>query len=713
MLALKKVSKQFGPQTLFQDVNLQVSLNDRIGLIGPNGSGKTTLFSLILGEQSPDSGQVERNKNMIIGCLKQEVVEDISRPLLQEAVDICPHLNRIKERIGLLEEEIAKETDPEKIQEYAHKLGEYHAEFEARGGYNLEHQAKRILFGLGFREKDLDRPIREFSGGWRMRVSLAKLLLQEPDLLLLDEPTNHLDLESIIWLEEFLQGYQSAMMLISHDRKFLNNIVNRIVEVDQKTLQYYTGTYDDFLGQKQSRQEILEASYKNQQKKIEATERFIEKFRYKATKARQVQSRLKSLDKMEKIELEQKASQFSITIPPAPQSGKEVLRLTNVHKRYGETVVYDGLNLVLTRGDRVALVGPNGSGKSTLLKIMAGILNVEGGEVILGYNVNRAYFAQHQLEILNPHNTVLEEIDSCIGSDSPVSARSFLGAFLFRGEDVFKKVAVLSGGEKSRLVLAKMIAQRPNFLLLDEPTNHLDIPSLDCLQEALAQYSGTICMISHDRLFINHLANKIIQVQDGHLETFLGNYDEYLYQLEQRKEKTSSFSSSGAVPGSTSTRTSTGKSAGISTGISTSASTSKSASANKNAGTNKSTSTGTDTGIGLISDTSIGTGKEGKAKSKEQKRLEAEKRNQRHRRLGPLQKESQKVQAELSLVMEKIDQMNKLFADPIYYQQPDFSKKLYEYKELEAKNEELTNRWTELEEQIEAIAQELKEEEEE
>jgi len=662
MLALKNVSKQFGAQVLFQEVDLQVSLNDRIGLIGPNGSGKTTLFSLLLGEQTPDSGQVERNKNMIIGCLRQEVVEDTSRPLLQEAVDICPHLNRIKERIGLLQEEIAGETDPEKIQDLAHRLGEYQVEFEARGGYDLDHQAKRILFGLGFREKDLNRPVGEFSGGWRMRVSLAKLLLQEPDLLLLDEPTNHLDLESIIWLEEFLQGYQGAMILISHDRKFLNNIVNRIVEVDQKALQLYTGTYDDFLGQKQSRQEILEASYKNQQKKIEATERFIDKFRYKATKARQVQSRIKSLDKMEKIEMEQKASQFSITIPPAPQSGKEVLRLNNVHKRYGKMVVYDELDLVLTRGDRVALVGPNGSGKSTLLKIMAGVLDVEGGEVILGYNVARAYFAQHQLEILNLRNTVLEEIDSCIGSNSPVSARSFLGAFLFRGDDVFKKVAVLSGGEKSRLVLAKMIAQRPNFLLLDEPTNHLDIPSLDCLQEALTQYSGTICMISHDRLFINHLANKIIQVQDGNLETFLGNYDEYLYQLDQRKGKTTSSSPSSALePGGNST--------------------------------------------------SSNTGKEGKAKSKEQKRLEAEKRNQRHKRLVPLKKESQKVQAELNLVIEKMAQMNRLFADPTYYRQPEFSKKLYEYKELEAKNEELTNRWTELEEHIEATEQELKQEE--
>ncbi|MEW5801576.1 MAG: ribosomal protection-like ABC-F family protein [bacterium] len=655
MLALKKISKQFGAQVLFQDTDLQVSLNDRIGLIGPNGSGKTTLFSLILGEQSPDSGQIEKNKNMIIGCLKQEVVEDTSRPLLQEAIDICPHLNRIKERIELWQEEVAEETDSEKIQEYVQKIGEYQAEFEARGGYDLEYQAKRILFGLGFRERDLDRPVAEFSGGWRMRVSLAKLLLQEPDLLLLDEPTNHLDLDSIIWLEEFLQGYQGAMILISHDRRFLNNIVNRIVEVDQKALRLYTGTYDDFLVQKQSRQEILEASYKNQQKKIEATERFIEKFRYKATKARQVQSRIKSLEKMEKIELDQKTSQFSIALPQAPQSGKEVLRLKNVHKQYGDRVVYHGLDLILTRGDRIALVGPNGSGKSTLLKIMAGALQVDSGEVVVGYNVQRAYFAQHQLEILNPDNTVLDEIDSCLGLDFPLSARSYLGAFLFRGDDVFKKVAVLSGGEKSRLVLAKMIAQRPNFLLLDEPTNHLDIPSLDCLQEALSQYSGTICMISHDRLFINHLANKIIQVQDGDLETFLGNYDDYLYQIEQRKEKSSSPSATVALQG---------------------------------------------------------TAREGKsARSKEQKRLEAEKRNQRYKRLGPLRKESEKVQAELNQVLEKMAHMDRLFADPTYYRQPEFSRKLYEYKELEARNEELTNRWAELEEQIEATEQELAREE--
>ncbi|MEW6381527.1 MAG: ATP-binding cassette domain-containing protein [bacterium] len=655
MLALRKVSKQFGPQVLFQDVDLQVSLNDRIGLIGPNGSGKTTIFSLILDEQMPDSGQIERNKNMVIGCLKQEVVEDTSRPLLEEATDICPHLNRIRERIDLWQEEMAHEDDPEKIQDYVQKIGEYQAEFEARGGWDLEHQAKRILFGLGFRDQDLNRPIREFSGGWRMRISLAKLLLQEPDLLLLDEPTNHLDLESIIWLEDFLKGYQGAMILISHDRRFLNNIVTRIVEIDQKTLQQYTGNYDDFLDQKQLRQEILEASYRNQQKKIEATERFIERFRYKATKARQVQSRIKSLEKMDRIELDQKASQFSITIPPPPVSGKEVMRLKNVHKRYGDRTVYHGLNLVLHRGDRVALVGPNGSGKSTLLKIMAGVLDIEGGEAVVGYNVARAYFAQHQLEILDPEHTVLEEIDPCFGPGSPVSARSFLGAFLFRGDDVFKKIAVLSGGEKSRLVLAKMIAQKPNFLLLDEPTNHLDIPSLDCLQEALSQYPGTLCMISHDRLFINHLVNKIIHIQDGRLEVFLGNYDDYLEQMEQRKEKlaASPLLSPSAEPGSS---------------------------------------------------------RDGKVRSREQKRLEAEKRNQKFRRLDPLRKESGKVQEELNLVLEKMDQLDRLFADPNYYQQPEFSRKLYEYKELEARNEELTHRWTELEEQIEAVERELAEE---
>jgi len=658
MLALKKVSKQFGPKLLFQDADLQVSLNDRIGLIGPNGAGKTTIFSLILGEQTPDSGQIEKNKNMVIGCLRQEVVEDTSRPLLQEAIDICPHLNRLRERIDLLQEEIAQEKDPRKIQDYVQKIGEYQAEFEARGGYDLEYQAKRILFGLGFRDEDLGRPISEFSGGWRMRVCLAKLLIQEPDLLLLDEPTNHLDLESIIWLEEFLKGYQGAIILISHDRKFLNNVVTRIVEIDQKTLQHYTGNYDDFLAQKQARQEILESSYRNQQKKIEATERFIDRFRYKATKARQVQSRIKTLEKMEKIELGQTASRFSITIPTPAVSGKEVLRLKNVHKQYGNRTVYHGLNLTVQRGDRIALVGPNGSGKSTLLKIMAGVLEVEGGEVVVGYNVTRAYFAQHQLEILNPNNTVLEEIAPCFGPDSPLSARSFLGAFLFRGDDVFKKVVVLSGGEKSRLVLAKLIAQKPNFLLLDEPTNHLDIPSLDCLQEALSQYSGTLCMISHDRLFINRLANKIIHIQNGRIEVFLGNYDDYLYQMEQRKEKIA-FSSPQRLD--------------------------------------------------FRSELDTSSSKEGRAKSREQKRLEAEKRNQKFRLLNPLRKESERVQAELSLIMDKMDMMKRLFADPTFYQQPEFSKKLYEYKELEAKNEELTTRWAELEEQIETIEQEFEE----
>lgn len=650
MISLRKLSKQFAEKILFQNANFQVGMNDKIGLIGANGSGKTTIFSLILGEQSADSGWIEKNKSMVIGCLEQEIVENLTHSLMEEIVSSCPHINRIKEHIDFLQEEIAQEKDSDKIHRYAQKLGEYQAEFESRGGYNLEYQAKRILFGLGFQETDGNRRLEEFSGGWRRRLCLAKLLLREPDLLLLDEPTNHLDLESLIWLEDFLQTYQGAVIIISHDRTFLNNVVTRVVEIDQKTLNLYTGNYDDFVKQKRSRQEILEASYKNQQKKIETTQRFIERFRYKATKARQVQSRVKSLEKMEKIHLEQYSSRFSITIPPPPRSGKIVLQIKKVSKRYGQRVVYDKLDFVLHRGDRIALVGSNGAGKSTLLKIMAGVLPIDGGEMVLGYNVFRAYFAQHQLEILNPQYTVLEEVDPYFGPDSEISPRAYLGAFLFRGDDVFKKVDILSGGEKSRLVLAKMIMEKPNLLLLDEPTNHLDIASRDCLQEALTQYSGAICMISHDRVFINHLANKIISIKDGHIETFLGNYDDYFYQMEKQQQAL------------------------------------------------------------MISSPTEPAGKERKSKNRQQKRFEAEKRNLKYRRLNPLLQESEKVQAELNAVMKKMDHLKKLFIDPAYYQQPEFPRKLAEYKELEEKNEELTNRWTDLEEQIEAAEQKFNDE---
>ncbi|MGA1825052.1 MAG: ABC-F family ATP-binding cassette domain-containing protein [bacterium] len=648
MIFLKNVSKQFGQKILFKNVDLQIGFNDRIGLIGLNGSGKSTIFSLILDEQAPDSGQIEKNKNMIIGCLKQEVVENYTMPVLEEVANSCPHINRIKKRIELLQEEITQETDAKKIQDYLQKLGRFQQEFESRGGYDLEYQAKRILFGLGFKETDFVRQVQELSGGWRMRVSLAKLLLLEPDLLLLDEPTNHLDLESVIWLEEFLRGYMGGVILISHDRTFLNNIVTSIIEIDQKTLNQYPGNYDSFIKQKKTRLDILEASYKNQQKKIEATKRFIEKFRYKATKARQVQSRIKSLEKMEVIELEHKNRQFSITLPSPERSGKVVLELKNVHKQYREKVVYDRLDLEISRGDRIALIGPNGAGKSTLLKIIAGVLPVEGGDVILGYNVSRAYFAQHQLEVLDPQKTVIEEIDSCLGPDISISSRSYLGAFLFSGDDVFKKVAVLSGGEKSRLVLAKMILTRPNLLLLDEPTNHLDIASRDCLQDALTQYAGALCMISHDRVFVNQLANKIIKIEDGRLDVFYGNYDDYLRQAKRASLDQADLEEEKTPH------------------------------------------------------------KERKSKDREQKRLEAERRNDRYRRLNPLRQESEKVQSELSQVLEEINHLNKLFADPSYYESAEFSEKLREYKQLEARNEELTDRWAELEEQIEAIEREFR-----
>ncbi|MGA1867221.1 MAG: ABC-F family ATP-binding cassette domain-containing protein [bacterium] len=646
MIFLKDVAKQFGNKVLFKNVDLQVGFNDRIGLIGQNGSGKTTIFSLILGEQAPDAGHIERNKNMIIGCLKQEVMENFTMPLLEEVANSSPHISRIKERIAFLQEEIAHEKDREKNQDYLEKLGQFQHQFESYGGYDLEHQAKRILFGLGFKEADLNRRVEEFSGGWRMRVSLAKLLLQEPDLLLLDEPTNHLDLESVIWLEEFLKGYRGGVIVISHDRIFLNNIVTCIEEIDQKTLNHYPGNYDSYITQKKARQEILEASYKNQQKKIEATKRFIERFRYKATKARQVQSRIKSLEKMNHIELEEKTRQFSVTLPPAPRSGKVVLDIKNVRKQYGEKVVYNGLNLTVGRGDRIALIGPNGAGKSTLLKIMAGVLPVEGGSVIVGHNVSRAYFAQHQLEILTPQKTVIEEIDPYIGSDTSISARTYLGGFLFSGDEVFKKIEVLSGGEKNRLVLAKMLLSRPNLLLLDEPTNHLDIPSRDCLQEALKHYTGAMCMISHDRVFVNQLANKVIKIEEGHVDIFHGNYDDFLRQIKNAP-----------LPQPESNEKELKK--------------------------------------------------ERKSKDREQKRREAERRNERYRRLNPLREESERVQRELSEVLKRIEHLNTLFTDPTYYQGPEFGEKLREYKELEARNQELTNRWTELEERIEAIENEF------
>jgi ATP-binding cassette subfamily F protein 3 len=529
MLTLSKVSKSFAGRTLFSDVSLQVNREDRIGLVGPNGAGKSTLFSLILRDATPDDGRVILEKNATLGFLPQESAPVADETVLELACAISPELVNAQRIIK--RHELAKTEDDE---EYHDALGT----FDELGGWQLEPKAKQILSGLAFREADFDRPARTLSGGWVMRAHLARLLVQEPDLLLLDEPTNHLDLESLVWFQEYLRNYPGAILMISHDREFLNQLVGSIVEIAHAKLNRYRGNYDKYLVEKAAREEQQMAAYKNQQREIASLQEFADRFRAKASKASQAQSKLKQIDRMEKIEAPlaaQKSIRFSF--PQPARSGSRVINLKDVDHAYGELVVYRGMNFEAERGQRTVLVGPNGAGKSTLLKLLAGVLPVQAGAREVGYNVKVGYFGQYRVETLSDRMKVLE---AALDSPNPVSeqtARSVLGSFLFRGDDVFKPVAVLSGGEKSRLALVKLLLDPPNLLLMDEPTTHLDIGSIDALIVALEQYEGTLIFISHDVHFIRAMAKTVLHISAGKLTPYAGDYQYYLDKSRATSER--------------------------------------------------------------------------------------------------------------------------------------------------------------------------------
>jgi ATP-binding cassette subfamily F protein 3 len=527
LLRLDGVARSLGVRTLFRDVSLLVNRGDRIGLVGPNGAGKTTLLRIAAGEDPPDHGQVILPRDVRIGMLRQEIDPGRESTVREEAATALVALDRLEEEMRALEGRMAQvgHEGREVPAEVAERWDRARMAFEFGGGFEREARVDRVLDGLGFDEARRGRPLSSFSGGWLMRVELAKLLLASPDVLLLDEPTNHLDLPSIQWFEETLDSFGGAVVMISHDRSFLRRQATRIAELENERFTVYEAGYDRYLELKAERREQLLARQKSQQKEIVETERFIERFRYKATKARQVQSRVKKLEKMDRIEVEDQARRaMRLRIPQPERSGESVLRLENLHKSYGETHVYEGIDFAVRRGERVALVGPNGAGKSTLLRIAAGVLPVDRGRRELGHKVQVAFYAQHQLEALDASRSVLAELESVARFEDHARLRGHLGAFLFSGDDVEKKVSVLSGGEKARLALAKMLLRPANFLVLDEPTNHLDVVACEVLEEALSGYEGTLLFISHDRTLIDAIATKVVEVKDGRLDEFLGTY---------------------------------------------------------------------------------------------------------------------------------------------------------------------------------------------
>jgi ATP-binding cassette subfamily F protein 3 len=554
MINIDHLSKLYNARYLFSDVSFNVATRDRIGVIGNNGAGKTTLFEIISGNISPDSGSISMHRGVTVGYLKQDVHHTYQKKLLDEVVSSSTNINYMSRKIQILHEELAEEKDEENIATLLKELGELQTEFETIGGFNAEQDARVILSGLGFDETEFNRPILELSGGWRTRVELAKLLYLKPDLLILDEPTNHLDLETIRWFENYLKGFRGAVMVTSHDRAFLNKVVSKIIAIESDEVVLFNGDYNEYILAREKDKELKQAIADRQEIKIKKEMRFIERFRYKKTKARQVQSRIKRLEKIERVVVPRSTRKINFTFPEPPRSGRSVITLEGISKSYGEKPVYKDLNLQLLRGDKVALVGPNGAGKTTLLKILAGVLPFEKGTRTPGYNVTASYFAQYYIDQLNPENSVIDEIRQVAPDEPEQKLRGVLGAFLFGGDDVFKKVAVLSGGEKTRVALARMLTRPANFLLLDEPTNHLDIPSREILSDALQDYTGTMCLITHDRTLIREVATKIIDIRDGDIRVFPGSYDEYLYAVEQSKAEDEDLLSNNSLSGSKAAR---------------------------------------------------------------------------------------------------------------------------------------------------------------
>jgi ATP-binding cassette subfamily F protein 3 len=652
LISLNNISKQYSGTYLFKDVSFHISDRERIAIVGANGTGKSTLMKIMMNQIEPDSGGVMQSRSNTVGYLPQDGVYHQGKTLLDEVATAFDDVLLLRERMDEIHQEIEQLTensaaDAPALHELLNELGKIQHHLEHREGYNIESRIKQVLSGLGYAERDFSRMTDEFSGGWQMRIELAKLLLREPTILLLDEPTNHLDLESLEWLESYLQAYEGSVVLVSHDRRFLDNLAERTVELSLGNLNEYSGNYSFYLMQKEQRQAALHAAYDNQQQHIKQTTAFVERFRYKATKARQVQSRLRMLEKMKRVEIESEEQEIVFKFPQPPASGRIVMELKHISKFYDRNRVFEGLSLKIDRGDKIALLGVNGSGKSTLVRILAGLEPFQSGERIPGHNVSVSYFAQQQAEELDPQKTVLQTVEELAPLEGMTGLRSLLGAFLFSGEDVFKKVAILSGGEKSRLALAKMLLLRANFLILDEPTNHLDMASKAVLQQALGEFSGSCLIVSHDRDFLEPLINKVIDMRSGALHMLHGTISDYLEKLHEEQHKVYPL------------RDTTGQTIQK---------------------------------------------KSPQHREKLRKREEAEQRQELYRLLKPLNNELQKLEQEISRAEDKKAALEAALADPKTYENEARARSVnIEYREISTHIAVLYEEWAQAHEQIEEI----------